>query len=57
MIGTITWYYKDGRRMTSRQFSGTAKEITRHAKDGLAIYKNAGSASYEIVDEDGKAIG
>ena len=57
MIGTITWYYKDGRRMTSRQIAGTAREITKHAKEGLAIYKNAGAAGYEIHDEDGKAIG
>jgi hypothetical protein len=56
MTAKITFYYKDGRKMTQRTFSGTDKEIKKHAKDTLATYKNAGAASFEIVDESGKAI-
>ena len=57
MRATINLYYKDGRWMTVRTFSGTDKQIKKHAKDTLAVYKNAGAASYEILDEDGKVIG
>ena len=56
MIGKITYFYKDGRRMTFRTWSGTEKEIKKHARDTLAVYKNAGAASFEIEDENGKAI-
>ena len=57
MRATINLYYKDGRWMTVRTFEGSDKEIKKHAKDTLAIYKNAGAASYDILDEDGKVIG
>ncbi len=56
MIGKITFFYKDGRKMTARTAAGTVKEIVRHAKETLATYKNAGAAGYEIVGEDGKPI-
>ena len=57
MIGKIDYFYKDGRKMTTRTFAGTAKEIAKHAKDTLATYTNAGAASFEIHDENGNAIG
>jgi hypothetical protein len=57
MKATINLYYKDGRWMTVRTFSGTEKEVKKHAKDTLAVYTNAGAASFEILDEDGKVIG
>ena len=57
MKAKINLYYKDGRWMTVRTFSGTEKDIKKHAKDTLQIYKNAGAASYDILDEDGKVIG
>jgi hypothetical protein len=57
MKATINLYYKDGRFMTVRTFDGTDKEIKKHAKDTVAVYKNAGAASYDILDEAGKVIG
>jgi hypothetical protein len=57
MMAKINYYYKDGRKMTTRLWPGTEKDIKKHAKDTLAIYTNAGAASYEILDEDGKVIG
>jgi hypothetical protein len=57
MKATINLYYKDGRWMTKRTFSGSEKEIKKHVKDTMAVYKNAGAASYDILDEDGKVIG
>ena len=57
MNAKINLYYKDGRWMTVRTFNGTEKNIKKHAKDTLAIYKNAGAASFEILDDSGKVIG
>jgi len=57
MRATIKLYYKDGRFMTVRTFDGTEKDIKKHAKDTLAVYKNAGAASFDILDESGKVIG
>ena len=57
MRATINLFYKDGRWMTVRTFDGTDKEIKKHVKETMAIYKNAGAASYEILDEAGKVIG
>jgi hypothetical protein len=57
MKATINLYYKDGRWMTVRTFNGSEKEIKKHAKETLAIYTNAGAASYDILDESGKVIG
>ena len=57
MKATINLYYKDGRWMTCRTFTGTEKEIKAHVKQTMETYKNAGAASYDILDEAGKAIG
>jgi hypothetical protein len=57
MNGTINYFYKDGRKMTTRTAAGTVKEVARHAKETLAVYKNAGAASFEILDENGNAVG
>jgi hypothetical protein len=57
MKATINLYYKDGRFMTVRTFDGSEKDIKKHAKDTLAVYTNAGAASYDILDEAGKVIG
>lgn len=57
MNAKINLYYKDGRWMTVRTCSGTEKEIKKHAKETLAVYKNAGATSFEILDEGGQVIG
>lgn len=57
ITATINLYYKDGRWMTVRTFTGTEKEIKKHVKATMATYKNAGAASYDILDENGKVIG
>jgi hypothetical protein len=56
MIGKINFFYKDGRKMTTRLVPGSEKELKKHAKETLAVYTNAGATSYEILDEDGKVI-
>jgi hypothetical protein len=57
MMWKINYFYKDGRKMTTRLVPGTEKEIKQHAKETLMTYTNAGAASFEILGEDGKAIG
>jgi hypothetical protein len=57
MKATINLYYKDGRWMTVRTFEGSEKEIKKHVKETMQVYKNAGAASYDILDEAGKVIG